>query len=118
VAREAGVTGLTCSNSRPVTEPRLAVGAGGLSGADLSARTPEIVAEVRAATEGALPINASGGISSASQVLACLEAGATTVQIYTSLIFQGPGIVGELTRGLAQALRERGTDLPSLVAAA
>jgi dihydroorotate dehydrogenase len=118
VARDAGATGLTCSNSRPVQEPRLAVGAGGLSGSDLFARTPEIVAEVRTATEGALPINASGGISTASDALACLEAGATTVQIYTSLIYRGPGVVGELTRGLAAALRDRGTDLPSLVGAA
>jgi dihydroorotate dehydrogenase len=118
IARDAGASGLTCSNSKPIREPRLAVGAGGLSGADLFPRTPEIVAEVRAATEGALPINASGGISTAAQALACLEAGATTVQIFTSLIYRGPGVVGELTRGLAAALRERGTDLPSLVGAA
>jgi dihydroorotate dehydrogenase len=118
VARDAGATGLTCANSRPVQEPRLAVGSGGLSGSDLFARTPEIVAEVRAVTEGAVPINASGGISTAAQALACLEAGATTVQVYTSLIYRGPGVLGELTGGLAAALRDRGTDLPSLVGAA
>jgi dihydroorotate dehydrogenase len=118
VARGAGAAGLTCSNTRPVQEARLSVGSGGLSGRDLFARTPEIVAEVRTAIEEALPINASGGISTASEALACLEAGATTVQIYTSLIYRGPGVVGELTRGLADALRERGTDLPSVVGTA
>ena len=53
-------------------------------------------------------MNACGGVSSADDVLACLEAGATTVQIYSSLVYEGPGIVGSLTDGLARRLRSRG----------
>jgi dihydroorotate dehydrogenase len=77
-----------------------------------------MVHELRAATEGALAINASGGIASATDALACIEAGATTVQVYTGMIYEGPGIVGEITRGLARVLRERDLDLPALVGAA
>ena len=65
-----------------------------------------------------MPINACGGIFTAADALACLEAGATTVQLYTGLVFEGPGIVGELTRGLADALRSRRIDLAALVGTA
>ncbi|MBI3648148.1 MAG: dihydroorotate dehydrogenase 2 [Actinobacteria bacterium] len=118
VAQEAGASGLTCSNTRPVREPRLRVGEGGLSGRELFARTPAIVAEVRAATGGALAINACGGVSTAAEALACLEAGATTVQVYTALVYQGPGLIGDLTAGLSRALRDRGTDVPAFVGSA
>jgi dihydroorotate dehydrogenase len=110
VAREHGASGLTCSNARSVRETRLARGRGGLSGRPLFARTPAIVRDVRAATGGEVPINACGGVSSADDALACLDAGATTVQLYTSLVYRGPRIVGELTRGLAAALHARGLE--------
>ena len=107
VAQESGASGLTCSNTKPVRDARLSVGVGGLSGRALFERTPVIVSEVQAATGGALPINACGGVSSGADVMACLEAGATTVQIYTTLIYQGPTIVGSLTRELSGAFRAR-----------
>jgi dihydroorotate dehydrogenase len=62
-----------------------------------------------------MPVNASGGISTPADALAAIEAGATTVQVYTGLVFRGPGVVGELTAGLAAALRSRRIDLASLV---
>jgi len=107
VAQERGASGLTCSNARPVRDTGLARGHGGLSGRPLFARTPAIVREVVAATGGALPINACGGISTAADALGCLEAGAVTVQLYASLVYRGPRILGELTAGLAAALRGR-----------
>jgi dihydroorotate dehydrogenase len=107
IAVEGGVDGLTCSNSLPVREPKLSTGHGGLSGRALSDRTPEIVAEVVTATGSAVPIAACGGVSSAAEALACLDAGASTVQVYTALIYRGPGVVGDLTSGLASAIRER-----------
>jgi dihydroorotate dehydrogenase len=106
-AAEGGASGLTCSNTRPVVDPRLGSGRGGLSGRPLFERTPGIVREIRRVVGGSMPINASGGVSSADDVAICLEAGATTVQIYSSFIYRGPGVVGELTRGLAEALRAR-----------
>jgi dihydroorotate dehydrogenase len=105
IAVEGGADGLVCSNTRPVAESRLAVGAGGLSGRALVDDTVRIVTEVRAATEGALPIVACGGVSSAGDAIACLRAGATAIQVYTALIYRGPRLVGELTAGLAKALR-------------
>ena len=116
VAQSGGAAALTCSNTIPVEEPRLARGRGGLSGRPLAARTPTIVREVRSATGGALPINACGGLSSAAEALACLDAGATTVQLYTSLLFEGPGVVGAIARGLARELSTRGTSMRALVA--
>jgi len=103
IAREGGADGLTCSNTRPVADAHLSVGRGGLSGRALSADTPRIVREVREATDGSLPINACGGIFTAEDATACIEAGATTVQVYTGLIFEGPRIVRRITRGLAAA---------------
>ena len=117
IAQEEGAAGLTCSNTRPVGDPRLSVGTGGLSGRALWDRTLAIVADIRAATGGTMAINACGGISTGEDVLACLQAGATTVQIYSALIYEGPGIVGTLTRGLARALDERGTSVRALMGA-
>jgi len=99
VAAAHGADGITCANTRPHEEPRLAVGRGGLSGRDLSAATPGMVAEVSSAT--GLPINACGGVTTAADVRACLEAGASTVQIYTALVYEGPGLVGQLCSALA-----------------
>jgi dihydroorotate dehydrogenase len=117
VAQEHGAAGLTCSNTIPVHDDRLSTGGGGRSGRPLGGRTPSIVAEVVAATGGAMPVNACGGVASRDDVLACLEAGATTVQLYTALIYEGPGIVGELTAALGETLAERGVTVPSLAAA-
>jgi dihydroorotate dehydrogenase len=115
IARDAGADGLTCSNTRPVRDPRLATGAGGLSGRALFPDTPRIVDEVRRATERALPINACGGISTAADALACIQAGATTVQVYTAMVYRGPRIVAEITSGLVDELRLRGTEMGALV---
>jgi dihydroorotate dehydrogenase len=99
-AVDAGARGLVCSNTIAVTEPRLATGRGGLSGGPLTELTPRIVADVAAATGGSVPIVGCGGIFTAEDVRRCLDAGATAVQLYTGLIYRGPGILGELTRGL------------------
>jgi dihydroorotate dehydrogenase len=118
IAQAGGADALTCSNTYPVRESGLAVGAGGLSGREVLPDTVRIVAEVRRATGGAVPLNACGGISTAQDVLSCIEAGATTVQVYTGLVYEGPRIVGSLTRGLSAALGERRITLPSLVGVA
>ncbi len=115
IARDAGADGLTCSNTRPVRDPRLATGAGGLSGRALFADTPRIVEEIRRATERALPVNACGGIATAADALACIEAGATTVQVFTAMVYRGPRVVAEIASGLADTLRLRRTEMGALV---
>jgi dihydroorotate dehydrogenase len=62
IAHEAGAAGMTCGNTRPVEDPGLAMGRGGLSGRPLWPGTVEAVREVRDATGGDLPVNACGGI--------------------------------------------------------
>jgi dihydroorotate dehydrogenase len=113
-AKDAGADGLTCSNTRPVADPRLADGVGGLSGKGLWPHTPRIVAQVREATAGELPVHACGGVFDADDALDCLDAGASTVQVYSALIYQGPGIVGDLTRGIAERLRARAGAAPAV----
>ena len=51
-----------------------------------------------------VPVVACGGIFTADDVRRCLDAGATAVQVYTALIYEGPGLLGTLTRGLAAAV--------------
>jgi dihydroorotate dehydrogenase len=99
-AQQAGADGLTASNTVPVTDPRMSTGRGGLSGGPLTAQTPEIVAALRVATGGALPVNACGGIFTGADANACLDAGAATVQIYTGLIYEGPAVAGRILAGL------------------
>jgi dihydroorotate dehydrogenase len=118
IAQESGASGLTCSNTRPVREPRLSAGAGGLSGRALWELTPSIVSDVRIATGGLMPIIACGGISTSDDVVACIEAGAAAVQLYSALVYEGPGIVGTLTRGLARELRRRHTSVGALAGTA
>jgi dihydroorotate dehydrogenase len=103
VARDRGADALTCSNTRPVADRRLAAGRGGLSGRPLAADTVRIVEEVRRATDDALPVNACGGVATGEDALACLEAGASTVQIYTALIYRGPHLLRDLTDAIARA---------------
>jgi len=114
IVREAGADGITIGNSRPVEDARLTVGRGGLSGRDLWGATVPAVAAVRGVVGPGVAVNACGGISTADDVLACLEAGATTVQIYSSLVYVGPGILGNLTGGLARLLRARGQAMADL----
>jgi dihydroorotate dehydrogenase len=118
IAQRGGADGLTVSNTLPVGDRRLSVGAGGLSGHALFGGTLANLREIRGETGRAVPLNASGGIFTAADALACIEAGATTVQVYTGLVFEGPRIVGELTRGLSDALRNRRAALAQLVGSA
>ena len=110
VAVEGGSDGLTCSNGREVEELRLASGKGGMSGGALSEETPRIVAGVREAVGPGVPINACGGITTAEDATACLEAGATTLQVYSSLIYEGPRLLHGLTAGLAGPAASSGRD--------
>ena len=112
LAVEEGAQGLTCFNSVKVPEPGLSVGAGGLTGRELLHGTIRGVAEVVRAVEGAVPINACGGISRGADAAATIDAGATTVQLYTGLIYEGPGIVGDLTRHIARARRSARVSAP------
>jgi dihydroorotate dehydrogenase len=74
---------------------------GGLSGAPLRARATAVVAKLRRALPGSVAIIGVGGIASAADARAKLDAGASLVQLYTALVYRGPRLVGEIVRGLA-----------------
>ena len=93
VCVEQGVEVVTVSNTWPVRDSRLAVGAGGLSGRPVFADMVQMVVDIKAEVGSRLAINACGGIFSGEGALAAIQAGATTVQILTGLVYQGPGIV-------------------------
>jgi dihydroorotate dehydrogenase len=73
---------------------------GGLSGAPLAQTSTTMIRHIAQRTEGKLPIIGVGGINTARDARDKLEAGATLVQLYTSLVYQGPGIAGRILRGL------------------
>ena len=112
---EQGADGITAINTRPIEEPRLNMGRGGLSGRPIFPHMLRIVRELRAELGSSPVINACGGISTGTAAIAALDAGANTVQLYTSLVFEGPGIVGRINRQLDGHLRDREleiTDFP------
>jgi dihydroorotate dehydrogenase len=75
---------------------------GGLSGRPLHARAVAVVSTLARQTEGRLPIIGSGGIFTVDDAQRMLDAGASLLQLYTSFIYEGPGIARRLARGLAQ----------------
>ena len=93
VCVERGADALTIANTWPVRESRLAIGKGGLSGKPVFANMIQMVADIRAEVGDRIAINACGGIFSGEDALTAIDAGATTVQILTALMYRGPGIV-------------------------
>ena len=73
---------------------------GGLSGRPLFHRSTVMLARVYRLTQGRVPLIGIGGIDSGVAAIAKLEAGATLLQFYTGLVFQGPGLIGRIKRSL------------------
>lgn len=81
---------------------------GGLSGRPLFHRSTVMLARVHDATGGKIPLIGIGGIDSGATALAKIEAGATLVQLYTGLIYEGPGLIGRIKGELVAAVRREG----------
>lgn len=75
--------------------------AGGLSGRPLFNRATVVLARVYQLTSGRIPLIGIGGIDSPSTALAKIEAGATLIQLYTGLIYEGPSLIGRIKQHLA-----------------
>jgi dihydroorotate dehydrogenase len=103
-AVDAGLDALIVGNttiSRPDSlRSPLAGEAGGLSGRPLAVLARAKLAEALAIADGALPVIAVGGIDSPQEALARLDAGAAMVQIYSALVFEGPGLVRRILKRL------------------
>lgn len=94
--------------SRPALQSANHTEAGGLSGAPLRSLSARRLADFRTATGGAMPLVAAGGIDSGAEAYARIRAGASLVQLYTALVFNGPGLVRAMTRDLAACLARDG----------
>ncbi len=111
VARH-GVHGVIAGNttlSRPDTlRSKFKGEAGGLSGAPLTALSTQIVGRFHACAGGRFPLIGVGGISSGADAYAKIRAGACAVQLYSALVYGGPGLVARIKRDLATRLRADG----------
>lgn len=111
VAREEQLDGLIVSNTTVsrdgVTGPH-ASEQGGLSGRPLFQKSTEALRRMHQLTNGAVPLIGVGGIRNAEDAYQKIRAGASAVQLYTALIYQGFGLVEQLNRGLAELLARDG----------
>lgn len=111
IAIERKIDALIVANttiSRPALTSSHRGEAGGLSGAPLKGLALERLRDFRAATGGALPLIAVGGIENGVDAFDRIRAGASLVQIYTALVYQGPGLAGEIKGELRRLLALHG----------
>lgn len=81
---------------------------GGLSGRPMFKRATVMLAKVYRATGGTIPLIGIGGVDSPQSALAKIEAGATLLQLYTGLVYEGPGLIGAINARLSEAVRAAG----------
>ena len=111
IALDTGLGALIVSNttvSRPPLRSRHAGEAGGLSGAPLRDLAQQRLRDFRIATGGAIPLIGVGGIASADDAWARIRAGASLVQLYSAMVYHGPGIARTVNRGLERLMRRDG----------
>ncbi|MBO6574684.1 MAG: quinone-dependent dihydroorotate dehydrogenase [Rhodothermales bacterium] len=116
VAALHGVDGYVATNTDPGrellqhTSPEVVkrIGPGGLSGLPLRSRSTQLVRYLYRKTEGSTPIIGVGGVGTGLDAYAKIRAGASLVQLYTSLVYQGPGVFRQLKMDLDQLLERDG----------
>jgi dihydroorotate dehydrogenase len=110
-AIEAGIDGLIVGNttvSRPPLRSRHREEMGGLSGLPLKALALRRLKDFRSATGGALPLIAAGGIENGFDAYERIRAGASLVQLYTALVYHGPGVARAIAGELRTLLGRQG----------
>jgi dihydroorotate dehydrogenase len=120
-ALEGGASGIVATNTTIGrdglrTAPSVAAETGGLSGAPLRAAAQHACGLLFRHLGGRVPIVGVGGIATADDAYARIRAGASLVQVYTGLIYEGPGLVARIASGLAERLaRDRFTNIREAV---
>jgi dihydroorotate dehydrogenase len=103
--RLAGIVATNTTIARPATDDpalsRVYAEAGGLSGGPLAARATEVIRHLSRRSGGKLPIIGVGGILDGDSALEKLDAGATLLQVYSGLVYEGPGLIGEILAAIA-----------------
>ena len=92
--------------------------AGGLSGTPLFKRSTRFLARCYLATEGKLPLIGVGGIDSGAAAVAKIRAGASLIQLYTGLVYEGPTLLPDIKDALVAEIEATGKPLASLVGTA
>jgi dihydroorotate dehydrogenase len=115
IARSRRVDGMIVANTTLARPPTLrdrdgARQAGGLSGRPLLYLSTRMVAETYVRTEGAFPLIGVGGIDSGGAALMKIRAGASLIQLYSSLVYKGLGLVDSIKADLLSTLRRTGRD--------
>jgi dihydroorotate dehydrogenase len=111
VVQRNDIAGLIATNTttgraglRTPAEKVAACGAGGLSGAPLLCRSAQVIARLYNLTGGTLPLIGVGGIFTAEDAWEMISAGASLVQVYTGLIYEGPSIARDINEGLRRII--------------
>jgi dihydroorotate dehydrogenase len=114
VIQDCGADGIIISNTTlardNLRDETLMREDGGLSGRPAFPRTTRTLARVYRITEGKLPLIGVGGIDSGESALAKIEAGASLIQLYTGLVFEGPGLIGRIKQALIAAMARENAD--------
>ena len=112
IVLDSMIDGLIVGNAtveRPATlKSKYRIQPGGLSGLPLMEPSTAVLSDFYLLTEGKLPLIGCGGVASGADAYAKIRAGASLVQLYTALVFQGPGIVSRIKKELAICLRDGG----------
>jgi dihydroorotate dehydrogenase len=112
LAAPSGIDGIVIGNTTITRPPGLKNAAageqGGLSGRPLFAPSTALLDEIFRLTEGKIPLIGVGGVASPADAYAKIRAGASLVQLYTALVFEGPALIGRIKRGLSDLLRRDG----------
>ena len=115
-AADQDLDGLILGNTtldRPSSLPlAFAQEAGGLSGAPLTAKALRVLQAFSDRLQGRVPLIGVGGIMSGEDAVRRLKAGADLMQIYTGLLYRGPGLIREIYRAMAAAMAVAGVDSP------
>ncbi len=115
LALEVGLDGIICTNTTIArdgltTPPEqiLRVGSGGLSGAPLKERAVEVLQILRGIVGSRIALVSVGGIETVEDAWQRIVSGASLIQIYSALVYEGPGLPSRLARGLALKLKQNG----------
>jgi dihydroorotate dehydrogenase len=111
ISLDRGIDGLIVSNttiSRPALLSRHATESGGLSGEPLRELAHQRLRDFRKSSGGKIPLIGVGGIASAAHAYARIRAGASLIQIYSALVYEGPGLAAKINKGLGALLKRDG----------
>lgn len=110
----AGIVATNTTIARPETSHsacrKIYDETGGLSGAPLRERSTNVVRHIHRQTEGGLPVIGVGGVFNAADAWEKITAGASLIQVYTGLVYEGPSIAKDIVRGLRAFMARDGID--------